>query len=321
MAGFQTHITVSSVLGVGYAWVGHDVYHLDWPSCAVAGMLCAVNGMMPDLDSDSGVPARETLSFASAILPMLLFTRLKHSGVSVEHMLLYGVPLYLLIRFGFGSVFRRFTVHRGMFHSIPAMAITFLVTYLICDTGLTTVRVFKAIGSALGFFSHLLLDEIWSIEVSKYGTPRLKSSSGTALKFFGHDPLANSMCYGVLLLLGLGAMQDTAAERTAMERAYAQKLQAPKTVLPPGPLARPQVISPTQPPTASNGNWPPPVTQPRRQPVPEPELEEPRWIEPDRSPLPQPRWPSATIDPNRKTYPTRPRRDSAASPEFEGLPR
>lgn len=315
MAGFQTHITVSSVLGVGYAWVGHDVYHLDWPSCAVAGMLCAVNGMMPDLDSDSGVPARETLSFASAILPMLLFTRLKHSGVSVEHLLLYGVPLYLLIRFGFGSIFRRFTVHRGMFHSIPAMAITFLITYLICDTGLTTVRIFKAAGSALGFFSHLLLDEIWSIEVSKFGAPRLKSSSGTALKFFGHDPIANSMCYGVLLLVGLAAMQDTAAERTALEKVYAAKIQASRTATTQPQLARPQAIIPPQQPSARPGNSPRPVPQPV------PLSDEPRWIEPDQSPLPQPRWPSATSDPNRKTYPTRPRRDSAASPEFEGLPR
>ena len=46
MAGFQTHITVSSALGAGLAWLGHDHFGLGWPTCAVAGGLCAIGGMI-----------------------------------------------------------------------------------------------------------------------------------------------------------------------------------------------------------------------------------------------------------------------------------
>lgn len=224
MAGFHTHITVSSVLGVGYAWLGEETYHLPWQTSAVAGTLCAIGGMMPDLDSDSGVPARETISFVAAIAPMLLVQRLQHH-VGVEPMLLFGAPLYLLIRFGLGRVFRRFTVHRGMFHSLPAMGIAFLITYLACDIGLTPMRTFKAGGMALGFFSHLLLDEIWSVQWNG-ALPHVKKSFGTAIKFFGDNLGANSMCYGLLILLGIAALQDTAEDRTHIARAEAVRRQS-----------------------------------------------------------------------------------------------
>ncbi|HUQ69441.1 MAG TPA: metal-dependent hydrolase [Planctomycetaceae bacterium] len=208
MAGFQTHITVSSTLGAGYAWWIHSQYGIAWPTAAVAGGLCSIAGMLPDLDSDSGVPARETIGFAAAVVPMLLFNRLHHHGISTEQMLIVGAPIYLFIRFVIGSLLKSVTVHRGMFHSIPAMFIAGMITYLLSDSSPTTLRVLKAVATSLGFLSHLVLDEIWSVEVSITGS-RLKSSSGTAVKFFGQNASANAMCYGLALLLGYVITQDS----------------------------------------------------------------------------------------------------------------
>lgn len=238
MAGFQTHITVSSLLGVGLAWVGHEHFQLDWGTCAVGGALCSMGGMMPDLDSDSGIPARETLNFAAAVAPMLLFKRLHYIGFDIEHMILFGAPLYLLIRFGFGAIFRKFTVHRGMFHSIPALVISYLITYLLCDEGMTTARIFKASGMALGFFSHLLLDEIWSVKVGATG-PRLKSSFGTALKFFGTKAGANSFCYAALILLSLATFQESAIENAPITVQTMQRLRLGRHHRVPPPLSIP----------------------------------------------------------------------------------
>src|SRR5262249_22565528 len=125
----------------------------------------------------------------------------------VEQMVLAGAPLYLLIRFGLGSLLNKITVHRGMFHSIPALMIASMIAFLICDSGMTTVRFFKAGGVALGFFSHLFLDEIWSINMSKGGR-LLKKSFGTAIKFFGPTVAGNSACYGMLILTSLLVLQD-----------------------------------------------------------------------------------------------------------------
>lgn len=206
MAGFHTHITVSTVVGIGYACVGSSVLDLPLSTCAIGGGLCAISGIMPDLDSDHAVPARETLSFLAATAPMLLFYRFHYEGLATEHILLFGAPLYLLIRFGFGEILKA-SVHRGMFHSIPAALIAGLIAYVICDTGVSFGRSFKGVGAVIGYLVHLILDEIWAVEI-KGGHFRLKKSFGTALKLFGDAPKANTATWALLAGLSVFAAND-----------------------------------------------------------------------------------------------------------------
>lgn len=206
MAGFHTHITVSSVVGVGYSYVGYSTLELPLSTSLLGGGLCAIAGMMPDLDSDRAVPARETLSFLAAVAPMLLFYRFEYEGLPTEHILLFGAPLYLLIRFGFGELMK-VTVHRGMFHSIPAAFIAGLIAYVICDTGISLGREFKGFGAVIGYLVHLILDEIWAIEVRR-GRVRFKKSFGTALKLFGNVGSANSATWALLIGLTIFAAND-----------------------------------------------------------------------------------------------------------------
>ncbi|MBN1908511.1 MAG: metal-dependent hydrolase, partial [Pirellulales bacterium] len=66
MADFKTHISTSGLLGVGYGAAAFVWFDVPWPTCVLAGGLCGVSGMLPDLDSDSGVPRRESVAFAAA---------------------------------------------------------------------------------------------------------------------------------------------------------------------------------------------------------------------------------------------------------------
>ena len=59
----------------------------------------------------------------------------------------------------------------------------------------------------LGFFSHLLLDEIWSVQL-RSGRLNIKKSFGTALKFWGKDSWANFAVYATLAVLGVLAVGD-----------------------------------------------------------------------------------------------------------------
>ena len=206
MAGFHTHITVSTAIGAAYAFVGVNVLHLPLSTCAIGGGLCSIAGIMPDLDSDHAVPARETLSFLAAVAPMLLFYRFHYEGLATENILLFGAPLYLLIRFGFGQMLK-VSVHRGMFHSLPAAVIAGLIAYCLCDTGVSTGRTFKAVGAVIGYMIHLILDEIWAIEFSGVHI-RLKKSFGTAMKFFGNSPQANSGTWALLAGMSFFAAND-----------------------------------------------------------------------------------------------------------------
>jgi hypothetical protein len=200
MAGFKTHITVSSVFGVGYGGAAYFMYGVPWPTCVLAGGLCSVSGMLPDIDSDSGTPLHESMAFAAAVVPMMLLHRLRAWGLSPESMILAGAAIYLLIRFGVTALLKRYTVHRGMFHSLPAAAVFGEIAYLLATGEDVRLRLYTAGAVVLGYLCHLVLDEIYSFEWRR-GRLRMKSSFGTALKLFGHDMWANVSVYGKLLIL------------------------------------------------------------------------------------------------------------------------
>ena len=207
MADFQTHITTSTVLGVGYGAVGFH-YGVPPESCLLAAGLCSLAGMLPDLDSDSGRPLRETIGFCAAVVPMLMIDRFQHLGLTAESMVLAGGLIYIAIRFGVAEVFKRYTVHRGMWHSIPAAATAALLGFLVCSCEDERVRWFKSGAVFLGFMSHLVLDEYYSFEV-KRGRLRVKRSFGTALKMWSTRSLwANISTYGKLVVVGLLAVGD-----------------------------------------------------------------------------------------------------------------
>lgn len=213
MAGFRMHVTTSTVLGCGYAGAGYALYDMPPETALVAGALCGFSGMLPDLDSDYGVPLRETMAFTAAVAPMLLVGRFQTLALSHDAMVLVAISMYLFVRFGITKMIRKYTVHRGMFHSIPAGLVFAGIAFLICGTSPIDIRCYKAGGVLAGFMSHLLLDEIYSIEF-KSGRWRIKRSFGTAMKVWGDDRWANFSTYAKLVIVGMMIL----GEPTVLER-------------------------------------------------------------------------------------------------------
>ena len=207
MADFKTHISVSSTLGVAYGVGGYFVFDISIPHCTVAGALCSVAGMLPDLDSNSSIPQREMLSFVSVIVPMLMIRRFEAFELTPEYMVFVAGLMYAIIRFGIGGIFRHFTRHRGMWHSMPAALIAGLATFLVCLSPELGVRVFKGWAVVLGFISHLVLDEIYAVDW-KGETIRVKKSFGTALKWIGTNWWWNVSTYGKLAFLVVLVLSD-----------------------------------------------------------------------------------------------------------------
>ena len=106
MADFKTHITTSTCLGVVYGLGGYYGFGLSATQCLVAGTLCSVGGMVPDLDSNSSIPQREMLCFVSVLVPMLMLRRLEALGMDREMMVFSAGVIYAFIRFGIGWVFK-----------------------------------------------------------------------------------------------------------------------------------------------------------------------------------------------------------------------
>ena len=207
MANFNTHITTSTAIGAIYGIAGHTHWDIPIPTCLVAAGLCSVAGMLPDVDSDSGRPQREVMSFAATVTPMLMIDRFAQLGLSHESMVLAGGCVYILVRFGFGELLQRYTVHRGMWHSIPAAVVAGLVAWLICSCEDVSLRIFKVAAVMIGYITHLVLDELWALRLHR-GRLRIRRSFGTALKFFSRHWWPNVSTYGNLLLLGALAFGD-----------------------------------------------------------------------------------------------------------------
>lgn len=214
MAGFKTHISVSSVFGIGYGGTAFLAYNVPLPTCVLAGGLCSVAGMLPDIDSDSGTPVRESMAFAAAIVPMMLLHRFQQLGMSHEAMVLAAAAVYVAVRFGIAALLKHYTIHRGMFHSIPAALIFGEIAFLLASNEEERLRWYKAGAVVLGYMSHLVLDEIYSFQW-QHGHLRLKESFGTALKLFSRSHWANFTTYAKLLLLSAAIFYEPQGTQTA----------------------------------------------------------------------------------------------------------
>jgi len=154
---------------------------------------------------------REMFGLTASVAPLLLLGRvLYYTGLpnTPETVMVLFLAMYLLIKYGLSMFVGVVSVHRGMFHSVPALLIAAEGTYLAYPSNSVRVKLLMASGIAVGFFSHLLLDEFYSVQWSGVRIT-LKKSAGSAIKFFGPAFGANVVTY--MLLTGLTVVTLTEA--------------------------------------------------------------------------------------------------------------
>ena len=207
MAAYREHITVSGTLGLAYAFAAVGMFGFSIIQATNAAILTWIAGMLPDLDSQSGKPVRELFGLTAALAPLLLLQHTNHVGISGDRAMLFALLLYGFIRYGGAALLGRVTVHRGMFHSIPALIIAAELTFLAYHSPSLPVRLLMACGVAVGFLSHLILDEMYNVQWDGVRL-KLKSSAGSALKFFGKDSLPNGLALGLLMFLTYASLSS-----------------------------------------------------------------------------------------------------------------
>jgi hypothetical protein len=200
MAGYREHVSVSGILGVAYGCAAVFMFGYTVSQAAIAAILTWVAGMLPDLDSESGKPIRELFGVTAAIAPIMLVQHVHAIGMHGDRAMLFAMLSYGIVRYGGAFMLAKLTVHRGMFHSIPALIIAAEVTFLAYHSNDIKVRMLMAIGTGLGFLSHLVLDEMYSVQWDG-AKVKLAKSAGSAMKFFGSDALPNGVTMGLLLCL------------------------------------------------------------------------------------------------------------------------
>ena len=109
----------------------------------------------------------------------------------------YGFMRYVVFK-----LFTRMTVHRGIIHSVPYMAIlglglTYLSYYIWHND--PSISWFYGLFLFGGAVVHLALDELYSVNLSGL---KMKRSSGTAMKFYQHkDRWLYLLLYAAVALL------------------------------------------------------------------------------------------------------------------------
>lgn len=211
MANFREHITVSSMLGLSYGLGGVMGYGFSPVQGLLAACLTGLSGMLPDLDSDGGRPVREMFGLLGAVAPLLVVNRvIAFLGLTgdPETIMLLIVMLYVAIKYGGAEIISRISVHRGMFHSLPALIIAAEGVFLAYPSPRLDVRLFVAGGVAVGFLSHLMLDELYSVQV-KGARLGLKKSSGTALKWSGEEMIPNVVAFTLMATLSYAVFEES----------------------------------------------------------------------------------------------------------------
>jgi len=206
MGNYRQHIGFSGVLGAVYAWAAYAVAGVHWLYGSVAALLTTISGLLPDLDHPIGVELKGFTGILGVITALGVWQHVQADDKTFpfELDLLAVIAAYLLVRHGLRHVLARLMVHRGISHSIPTCAVWGALTYLYYPSGQHTVRVFMAASVMLGFLSHLLLDEVCSVDLAG---SRVNKAFGTAIKFWAPSALATLAIYVLLSYLIWRIMQ------------------------------------------------------------------------------------------------------------------
>jgi hypothetical protein len=190
------------VVGAGAYYVGFSM-----PVGLLSAGLCSMAGMLPDIDSSSRRSFQECIYFAAGLCAVMIVERMRFFGFDHNMIMLGGAIAFLFVRFAIGGLVKKLTVHRGMFHSIPAAILTGELVFCL-SSGDFGERVVKSSAIVAGYLSHLILDEICSVDCAGKKI-RLKQSFGTALKFYDSKHIVTTaVLYLLVIFIGAGTLRN-----------------------------------------------------------------------------------------------------------------
>ncbi|MBF0356971.1 MAG: metal-dependent hydrolase [Magnetococcales bacterium] len=195
MAGFKAHFFTAAVVGGIGATSLLSAGMLDQNSLLLCFAAVVLGGILPDIDSDTSTVL--TVSFTSFSIIFSFFIIMSQAEyLSTIELLLFWFGVFLLFKLVVFGLFTSLTVHRGIFHSIPAA----FLSMFICSISLSRLysldnRTVWVVSGFLfiGFMIHLILDELNSLNIFNLGG--VSKSFGTAIKFYSPNIAATGLLY------------------------------------------------------------------------------------------------------------------------------
>jgi membrane-bound metal-dependent hydrolase YbcI (DUF457 family) len=218
MANFMTHF-YAGIFVSGGAVLALKGFDLVSPGqTPVLFALGVMGSVLPDIDAEVAAPGRAFFGVLAAALTFgWTLPLVGRYGTLDLAMIWFG--LFLATRFLLFETFARFTVHRGIWHSLLAVAfatlVTVTLTHRLLDQSPRAAWI-AGLMVGLGYLVHLCLDEVYSVDLFNR---QLRSSFGTALKPFSlKDPLSSlAMAVPVCVLLWFAPTADFIPVTTRVE--------------------------------------------------------------------------------------------------------
>jgi hypothetical protein len=202
MANFTTHIGVGTVACgmLATLTLAADVVA---PENLVAVTLAGVLGsVLPDIDLKDSRASRAMFAGLAAFFSFaVLFTCAEKFSIA-ELWLLSGTTFFFF-RYVVHAIFHRMSYHRGIYHSVLAGVMFAFLTAIVYRYLLGRHEGVAWLAGGfmfIGYMVHLVLDEIYSVDVM--GT-RVKRSFGTALKFYDGRRIDHSVAMAIATVAAL----------------------------------------------------------------------------------------------------------------------
>lgn len=181
MANFPTHIVVGTIVAGSLATLTLAADVIAPENLVAVTLAGSLGSVLPDIDLKDSRPSR---ALFAGLAVFFSFALLFHYAprLSIAEMWILWLGSLLFVRYGLHTVFHRLTNHRGVWHSLIAgLASAFATVIIFYYVFERPDGVAWLAGGFLliGFLTHLLLDEIYSVDV--LGN-HIKKSFGTAFK-------------------------------------------------------------------------------------------------------------------------------------------
>ena len=200
MAGYKAHMAFGMVTAAGWTFFVITLSLVSGWLLPIIFIATVAGAFLPDLDSDTSAPLKILLVIfsllGSAVAGWIVFNQEDSSWLRLGGMSAFSG---LFIYYGIGGIFKKLTNHRGIFHSIPAVVLSAMLTLTLLnqiDLDLN-IKMMVSLGVGLGYLCHLILDELNST-VNLGGIPFIPNKSiGTALKLYSKNWKISLGVYGI----------------------------------------------------------------------------------------------------------------------------
>ena len=191
---FKAHANCGVITGYCISFIFLYKFKIEFDTAAWCILSAVLGSILPDLDSDYSKSFNfimTTISFIASLSVIIIFKDLRFFPVSVGVLIFFETGIKKLIR--------SLSKHRGVMHSIIALLCCSLTTVLILKYFGIVGEWFIGVSLGIGFFSHLLLDEINSLYDFKEKKFVKKKSFGTACKLYSKSWSGIVVC-GIIII-------------------------------------------------------------------------------------------------------------------------